>query len=290
MTTLKTNGGGGGGDIQNKRDIGRERKRGGGEEKGRGGKGGGGGALPHLPGGGIGSWPRSQEERSPPGDVHKYQTPMLIPPVMPRAATLTMPGGKPADYYEISMRQFTQQILPAGLPATTVWGYGAVSVARAGGTADPQRALAHDRGHAQPAGAGEVDQRPGGRRRRLPAAPAAGRPDAALGEPAWWHRGTRHAARRSPRRRAVHRPGAHRHPRHGAVGVGDESDGYAEAWYPARREQHSGGYATEGTWYDFFAGKAAAKYGVDLGTGLRHVPVPEPSAPRPSGTTTTRWA
>ena len=39
-----------------------------------------------------------------------------------------MPGGKPADYYEISMKQFDQQILPAGMPATTVWGYGAVSV------------------------------------------------------------------------------------------------------------------------------------------------------------------
>jgi spore coat protein A len=37
-----------------------------------------------------------------------------------------MPGGKPVDYYEISMRQFQQQILPAGLPKTTVWGYGAV--------------------------------------------------------------------------------------------------------------------------------------------------------------------
>ena len=50
---------------------------------------------------------------------------------MPRAATITMPGGKPADYYEISMRQFAQQILPAGLPATTVWGYGAVTSRRA---------------------------------------------------------------------------------------------------------------------------------------------------------------
>ena len=27
------------------------------------------------------------------------------------------------------MRQFAQQILPAGLPATTVWGYGAVKSA-----------------------------------------------------------------------------------------------------------------------------------------------------------------
>ncbi len=52
-----------------------------------------------------------------PGTVQKYVTPLLIPPVMPRAGTLTMPGGKPADYYEISMRQFTEQILPAGMPA-----------------------------------------------------------------------------------------------------------------------------------------------------------------------------
>ena len=48
---------------------------------------------------------------------------------MPRAATITMPGGKPADYYEISMRQFQEQILPAGMPATTVWGYGALKSA-----------------------------------------------------------------------------------------------------------------------------------------------------------------
>ncbi|MGA9161153.1 MAG: hypothetical protein WB297_09875 [Actinomycetota bacterium] len=58
--------------------------------------------------------------------IPKYQTPLLIPPVMPRAGTITLRGGKPADYYEISMRQITEQILPAGLPATTVWGYGAV--------------------------------------------------------------------------------------------------------------------------------------------------------------------
>lgn len=32
--------------------------------------------------------------------------------------------GAGVDYYEIGMRQFTQQILPAGCPRTTVWGYG----------------------------------------------------------------------------------------------------------------------------------------------------------------------
>jgi hypothetical protein len=68
-----------------------------------------------------------------PGAVTKYVTPMLIPPVMPRAATITMPGGKPGDYYEISMKQISQQILPAGMPATTVWGYGAVKSASSRG-------------------------------------------------------------------------------------------------------------------------------------------------------------
>ena len=57
----------------------------------------------------------------------KFATPMLIPPVMPRAGRITLAGRKNADYYEISMKQFTQQILPEGLPETTVWGYGAVA-------------------------------------------------------------------------------------------------------------------------------------------------------------------
>ena len=57
-----------------------------------------------------------------PTSVPKYQTPLLIPPVMPKAGTVKVMGGKQVDYYEISMRQFEQQILPAGLPKTTVWG------------------------------------------------------------------------------------------------------------------------------------------------------------------------
>jgi FtsP/CotA-like multicopper oxidase with cupredoxin domain len=54
---------------------------------------------------------------------------------------------------------------------------------------------------------------------------------------------------------------------HGAVGVGDESDGYAEAWYlPAAN--NVAGYATAGTWYDFFKGKASASYGATWGAGF----------------------
>ncbi|HYO41833.1 MAG TPA: twin-arginine translocation signal domain-containing protein, partial [Candidatus Limnocylindrales bacterium] len=61
-----------------------------------------------------------------PAAVDKFETPMLIPPVMPRAGTRRMKDGRIGDLYEISVRQFAQQILPANLPATTVWGYGAV--------------------------------------------------------------------------------------------------------------------------------------------------------------------
>src|ERR1044072_7976000 len=67
-------------------------------------------ALAQIPGGTL-----------DPTAVPRFQTPLLVPPVMPRAGTVVQRGGKNVDYYEISMRQFAQQILPTGLPATTVW-------------------------------------------------------------------------------------------------------------------------------------------------------------------------
>ncbi len=55
---------------------------------------------------------------------------------------------------------------------------------------------------------------------------------------------------------------------HGAAGVGDESDGYAEAWFLPAATDIPGGYATEGTWRTFFKNKAKAKFGVDWGDGF----------------------
>ncbi len=55
---------------------------------------------------------------------------------------------------------------------------------------------------------------------------------------------------------------------HGAVGLQDDSDGYAEAWYLPAAGNIPAGYATEGTWYDFFKGKAATNYGVTWGPGF----------------------
>jgi spore coat protein A, manganese oxidase len=74
-------------------------------------------ALAQLPGGTL-----------PPGSIPKYVTPLVIPPAMPRTAKLQVPGGnKNIDYYEIAVRQFRQQILPQGMPSTTVWSYGSVT-------------------------------------------------------------------------------------------------------------------------------------------------------------------
>lgn len=50
--------------------------------------------------------------------VPKYITPLVIPPVMPNNGT--------PNHYSIAVRQFQQQILPTGFPATTIWGYGSV--------------------------------------------------------------------------------------------------------------------------------------------------------------------
>ena len=137
--------------------------------------------------------------------------------------------------------------------------------------AHPQRALADDRGQVEQAGPGEVDQRARGRKtgttcrtccrsirrctgRTRPAAPP--------------------VATRDRTQPVDPTPGRYAGPVpivthvHGAVGVGDDSDGYAEAWYLPAANNIPAGYATEGTWYDFFAGKAAAAYGVAWGPGF----------------------
>jgi hypothetical protein len=57
-----------------------------------------------------------------PTTILKYTEPLIIPPAMPMTRT-----SADLDYYEIAVRQFEQQILPTGYPATTVWSYGSIS-------------------------------------------------------------------------------------------------------------------------------------------------------------------
>ena len=214
-------------------------------------------ALAQIPGGTL-----------DPTLVPKFQTPMLIPPVMPRADTIVQRGGKNVDYYEISMRQFAQQILPTGLPATTVWGYGA-------NTAQSNRGLLI---HNAPSLTIEAMWNRPVRVKwinELVDANGTFLPHLLPVDPTLhWANPPGGADHRDSRPTFTATPGAYTGPVpivthvHGAVGVADDSDGYAEAWYLPAAKDIPESYATEGTWYEFFAGKAAAAYGVEWGPGF----------------------
>ena len=214
-------------------------------------------ALAAIPGGDL-----------DPGVVPKYVTPMLIPPVMPRADTITMRGGKPVDYYEISVKQFAQQILPAPLPMTTVWGYGAVrSASKKGLLVHHAPSLTIESKWNRPVRVKWVNDLVDGNDDYLPHL-------LPVDQTLHWANPPGGLQWRDSRPSFAVTPGPYRGPVplvthvHGAAGVGDESDGYAEAWYLPAAGNIPEGYATEGTWYPFFAAKAAGKFGVAWGPGF----------------------
>ena len=203
-----------------------------------------------------------------PGVVARFVTPLLIPPVMPNAGVIKTKGGKNADYYEISMKQFAQQILPAGLPATTVWGYGAVTSASKGGLLIHNApSLTIEAKWNTPVVVKWIndlkDASGNFRQHLLPVDPTL-----------HWANPPGGTAGRDERPTFTATPGRYTGPVpmvthvHGAVGVGDDSDGYAEAWYLPAAADIPAGYAAQGTWYDFFKGKAATNYGVTWGPGF----------------------
>jgi FtsP/CotA-like multicopper oxidase with cupredoxin domain len=216
-----------------------------------------------------------------PPAVPKFQTSLLIPPVMPKAGTIVQRGGKNVDYYEISIKQISQQILPVGLPVTTVWGYGAVSSENKRGLLihnapsltiearwntpvrvkwinDLKDANGNFRPHLLPVDPTLHWANPGGgitdRDMRPDFTGKNYVPLANFTDP-----NTQYTQYTGPVPIVTHV--------HGAVGVGDESDGYAEAWYLAAAANVPSGFAKEGTWYNFFKKKAAGAYGVAWGPG-----------------------
>ena len=203
-----------------------------------------------------------------PGDVSKFATPLLIPPVMPLARTIKQKGGKPIDYYEISMRQFNQQILPAGFASTTVWGYGAVrSASKRGLLLHNAPSLTIEAKWNRPVRVKWINELVDGNNNYLPHLLAVD-PTLHWANPPGgeMHRDTRPTFTETPGRYTGPVPMVSHV--HGAVGVGDESDGYAEAWYLAAAGNIPAGYAANGTWYDFFAGKAQTKFGTAWGPGF----------------------
>jgi len=206
-----------------------------------------------------------------PNAVPKYATPLLIPPVMPRAGTIMQMGGKPVDYYEISMRQFQQQILPAGLPATTVWGYGAVSSAsKKGLLIHNAPSLTIEAQWNRPVRVKWINEL-----RANPLDPTSDYlPHLLPVDPTLhWANPPGGVEGRDTRPTFTSTPGRYTGPVpmvthvHGSAGVQDDSDGYAEAWYLPAAGNILADYANVGTWYDFFKGKAATNYGVTWGPG-----------------------
>lgn len=199
--------------------------------------------------------------------IPKYGTRLLIPPVMPRAGTATIRGGKNADYYEISMRQFAQQILPAGMPATTVWGYGAVRArTRHGLLLHNAPSLTIEAEWRRPVRIKWLNDLKGPDGRYLPHL-------LPVDQTLHWANPPGGTIGRDMRPTFSATPDRYTGPVpivthvHGAVGVGDESDGYAEAWFLPDAGDIPAEYASVGTWYDFFAAKARQKFGAAWGPG-----------------------
>ncbi len=201
-----------------------------------------------------------------PLSVPKYQTPLLIPPAMPRAGKVKRMMGKNIDYYEIAMRQFPQQILPVGFPATTVWGYGPAT-AQNGPVIFHAPSLTIEAKSNKPVRVKWINDLVDANGNYLPHL-------LPIDPTLHWANPPGGESGRDDRPVFTSTPGPYTGPVpivthvHGAVGVGDESDGYAEAWYLPAAGNIPAGYATEGTWYNYFAAKALARYGETWGPGF----------------------
>ena len=162
------------------------------------------------------------------------------------------------------MRQFQQQILPAGLPATTVWGYG-------GKAAQSNRGLLIHNAPSltieamvnRPVRIKWINELVDANGDYLPHLPFLVDPTPHWANPPGGRRPRQPADVRGDARLYTGPVPIITHV-HGAVGVGDDSDGYAEAWYPPAANDIPAGYAQEAHG-DFFAGKAAGSYGVTWG-------------------------
>ena len=235
-------------------------------------------ALAQIPGGTL-----------PPGDVPKFRTPLLIPPVMPRAGTAKARGGKT----DRRLRDLGAAVRPAG-PAgrapgrRTVWGYGPVAAERSD---DPlihnAPSLTIEAKWNRPVRVKWINELVDASGNHLPHLLPV---DPTL----HWANPPGGTDGRDMRPMFDVTPGAYDGPVplvthvHGSVGVGDESDGYAEAWYlpaaadipPAMRPRAPGTTSSRR--------RRAPSTASSGGRASRCSSTPTTSANRRSGTTTTR--
>ena len=211
-----------------------------------------------------------------PTSIPQFVRPLVIPPAMPTT------GG---DAYTIAVRQFQQEILPPPLPVTTVWGYGS---AETPGTFNyPAFTVEATRG--TPVTITWINE--------LTDAGGNFLPHLLPVDPTLhWANPPGGVAGRDERPTFATTPGPYTGPVpivthvHGMEGVEDWSDGYAEAWFLPAATNIPAGFATEGTWFEFFRAKAGPRWAQRGGRDRPRSGIPTPSARRRPGTTTTPWA
>lgn len=223
-----------------------------------------------------------------PTGIPQFVEPLVVPATMPSARREGAGPQGPIDVYDIAVRQFEQRMLPTPLPLTTVWGYGPTGQGRDTFHAPSMTIEATHGTPIRVTWRNElVDDRRGYLSHLLPVDPTLHwanperrpghggavtdtKPDfsglgyAPPGE--FSDSGTQYTLYSGPVPLVTHV--------HGAVGVGDESDGYPEAWYLPVASNLDTAYAPHGAWYEFFRAKAKAKLGVDWapGTQTSHYP------------------
>jgi spore coat protein A, manganese oxidase len=180
---------------------------------------------------------------------------------MPRTAMVTQRGRGSMDYYEIAVRQFSQQILPTTLPATTVWSYGSASFP---GTFN-YPAFTIEANFNRPVRVKWIND--------LKDASGAFRPHLLAVDPTpHWANPPGGTEERDMRPTFTSTPGPYRGPvpivthLHGGH-TAQESDGYAEAWFLPAATDIPTGFASEGTFYEHFRTEFLEKWGVEWEPG-----------------------
>jgi spore coat protein A len=173
-----------------------------------------------------------------PRHIRKYAATLPVPPPMPATSRGHV------DHYEVAARQFRQQILPPGMPATTVWGYGPARYPGLFGTPGPTIEARYGHPVQVTWVNGLVDRRGDFRPHLLPVDPTlhwANPPGGRAGrdsEPVFSRTPRPY---RGPVPIVTHLHGGH---------TFDHSDGYPEAWYLPRAHDIPAGFARHGSFYD----------------------------------------
>jgi len=211
--------------------------------------------------------------------VPKYVTPLFILPAMPQSGS-----SSGIDSYQIAARQLTQQILPTGLPATTVFAYGSPN----------NSSTFHYPGYTIEARTGRPVRVTWANQLVTPSGDF--RPHLfPVDQTLHWANPPGGLSGRDSRPDFTSTPGPYRGPvpmvthLHGAHSF-EESDGYPEAWYLPVARNIPSSYAKVGSFYDRFKAEAHARNGVNWSRVPRSTSTSTTSGTPASGTTVTTSA